>query len=671
MPAFLRMKNTALLGAILTIPITKPYCQQPIFSAGQVYDENRIGSRAYPLGNAALNQTHSYSSFWLNGSVPFERDGIVGLASTIHSDNQSEAFPAHRLNNWIQYEAPENLVGDRTGAWVEYFRFAGTNPSYFSMVSNNNRRNFFTSAFPFTSLFPPTLPRQFSSTTYSRGYSKVDFICPSACGTSNVSTYYFKIGGWNMSGFPSTAGKPSVRFPLPTGTLAKDIVNMEAVIHSDDNGNNLIVDKLDHIAKNYYTGGTEPLIIGKGGGIWFGNGCRPPYCASGTVPSSRIILFAGMTKANTNQEDRSSYRGANFQWNSSTPAAKIPYSSEAKNRGWVKIEFFNKTLPLVPYTFKSRSVAIGAWNMQTAHRMTPIPLSRFGISADRIVGMSTTIQSDPKNGESIDMPGWQLTDFTMHPMVTPPGFESNPTSGGGGVTLVRGGFVHAVSYRKHVGTGQLYNYYSKNHSLTSLNGATYNRGWVKLDYLAGSCEQGISGFNIQAIPGNHIGGCGNSASTFAFEASGSDVWNSADDFTFMSKSGSNNKDLIIRVDAQASSDGWARTGIMIRESKAPGARHASIFVTPSNGIRFTYRENNNQTTFHSGANSLKAPYFIRLQKSGTTFTAFARPNTSSNWTTIGTKSISNFANTNYFYGLAQTSKMTTLAKTTFSNQSGF
>ena len=667
MEPFSTWARVTLAGIFLAGTGARLFGQQPIYTAGKIYEETRIRATAYPLGNGPFNETGSFRAFWLNGTVPFGKDGFVGLATTIHSDSRAEAFPAHRMNAWPFGMDQLGQTGYRLGAWVEYFRFDGSDPHFLVNAANRNQETFFTRSFPRAISFT----RRFQSSTYNRGYSKVEYVCPGTCGTSNVSSYYFKIGSWNMS------DSASKRYPMPSSALlARDIVNMEAVIHSDGNDNEIIVDKLNHIAKPTIAGSTNPDLLGKGGNIWYGYGCMFKPCNHGNGGSARIVLFGG---AFSDVTPRSSYRGANFKWQGSDDASTLPYTSLSRNRGWVKMEFYDKAVPQTPYAIKSKALAIGDWDMHTQEFINPIPLSAFGISANRIVGMNTTIQSDPKNGASIDAPGWQLTDFNMHPWESPQQVEFHP-SGGGGVTLVRGGNLHVVSTKRAVNPTEKYNYYTTDHSLYKPNGGTYNRGWVKLDYLAGSCEQGPSGFKIIAVPGAMTGTCTGTSQPFNIEGAGRGFQQAAtDSFTFVYKQINDFQATItVRIEGRdANTLNDALSGVTFRTSLDANSPHASLLVSKAttNGLQWWSRPfagpgNTNPTKI----NAPSGAFWIRIKKSGGDCTAFYHTSSSTSAPSSGWSQFPNIRNisisSNFYVGLVvSNSTGLKLAKTTFRNVS--
>ena len=105
---------------------------------------------------------------------------------------------------------------------------------------------------------------------------------------------------------------------------------------------------------------------------------------------------------------------------------------------------------------------------------------------------------------------------------------------------------------------------------------------------------------------------------------------------------------------------------MIRESLAAGATEASIVVTPSNGAVFLYRTATSGTTDATFVAGIAAPYWVRLVRSGTSFTASLSPD-GTTWTTVGTQTIA--MGTTAYVGLAAVSRTSGLTTATFAGVS--
>ena len=145
------------------------------------------------------------------------------------------------------------------------------------------------------------------------------------------------------------------------------------------------------------------------------------------------------------------------------------------------------------------------------------------------------------------------------------------------------------------------------------------------------------------------GSAGVTNGVFTVNGSGDDIWNSADTFRFVYVTNSSDCTVIARVVSVSNSDGWAKAGIMARDSLDPGAANTLIAVTPGNGVIFQYRSSdgggcNNSTT--SGS----APYWVKLVRSGSTFTGYCSAN-GTTWTQVGSTTLTNIA----YIGLAVSS----------------
>jgi regulation of enolase protein 1 (concanavalin A-like superfamily) len=139
---------------------------------------------------------------------------------------------------------------------------------------------------------------------------------------------------------------------------------------------------------------------------------------------------------------------------------------------------------------------------------------------------------------------------------------------------------------------------------------------------------------------------------FTLVGSGADIWGSSDQFRFMYQSLSGNGTITAKVYSQTNSNSWAKAGVMIRETLNANSKHAMAILSPSNGVRFQYRASTGGSSTDVNGGSGTAPVWLRVTRSGNTFTAYRSSNGTS-WTQIGSRSIS--MATNVYVGLAVTS----------------
>ncbi len=125
---------------------------------------------------------------------------------------------------------------------------------------------------------------------------------------------------------------------------------------------------------------------------------------------------------------------------------------------------------------------------------------------------------------------------------------------------------------------------------------------------------------------------------FTVRGSGADIWGTADEFHWMHQPWNGDFEMTARVSTIDGRDVWTKAGLMVREGRQPGARHASLFVTPTTqkGIAFQRRPFANGASLHTSGPAMTAPAWIRLTRTGNVISAYASPvGTRGSWTLIG------------------------------------
>jgi hypothetical protein len=135
-------------------------------------------------------------------------------------------------------------------------------------------------------------------------------------------------------------------------------------------------------------------------------------------------------------------------------------------------------------------------------------------------------------------------------------------------------------------------------------------------------------------------------------AGGADIWDTADQFHFAYKQLSGVGSITARVVSITNTDVWAKAGVMIRESLAPGAVNIAMVVTPGSGVSFQRRITMDAGSEETTQTGITAPQWVRLSRSGNTFTGEYSAN-GSNWTTLGSVDIAMLPDT--YIGLCLTS----------------
>ncbi|HNS23060.1 MAG TPA: LamG domain-containing protein [Sedimentisphaerales bacterium] len=166
--------------------------------------------------------------------------------------------------------------------------------------------------------------------------------------------------------------------------------------------------------------------------------------------------------------------------------------------------------------------------------------------------------------------------------------------------------------------------------------------------------------------GNPVAYVETGANAFRISAAGTDIGGAADQCRFAYKTLTGNGSITARVESLAMTNGAAKAGVMIRQTLDADSKNASATVTPSSGIVFSYRVYVGDVTTQASASSLKAPYWVRLTRTGDLFKAEISPN-GTTWTVLGAEQSVSMMTTVYV-GLCVTShNATTPTVAEFSN----
>jgi len=122
---------------------------------------------------------------------------------------------------------------------------------------------------------------------------------------------------------------------------------------------------------------------------------------------------------------------------------------------------------------------------------------------------------------------------------------------------------------------------------------------------------------------------------FTVTGAGADIQNTSDAFQFEYVTASGNCTIIARVATLPNVNAWTKAGVMIRESLNANADNAFMGVTPGNGVTWQTRITNGGTTTFNNTMGLSAPYWVKVVRSGNTFTGYRSPD-GVNWTQQGT-----------------------------------
>lgn len=157
------------------------------------------------------------------------------------------------------------------------------------------------------------------------------------------------------------------------------------------------------------------------------------------------------------------------------------------------------------------------------------------------------------------------------------------------------------------------------------------------------------------------GATGSAGGVFTVVSSGSDIWSTSDAFRYTSQTLVGDGSIVARVATIENTAGWAKVGVMIRESTAANSRHAMVVVSPSNSVAMQYRSaTGGSSTSIAGPTGKAAPYWVRLVRTGNVFTGSVSAD-GATWSQVGSVTIS--MGSAALVGLSANSNITTRLNT--------
>jgi regulation of enolase protein 1 (concanavalin A-like superfamily) len=197
------------------------------------------------------------------------------------------------------------------------------------------------------------------------------------------------------------------------------------------------------------------------------------------------------------------------------------------------------------------------------------------------------------------------------------------------------------------------------HNKSSLCTATFDNVQIQ--------NSGSYVFTGQDIGSVGVAGSNSSnGGVYTVSGSGADCWGTVDAFHYAYEQMTGNGTITARVTSQTNTDGWAKAGVMMRNSLNASDAHASTYVTPGNGMACQWR-------IGSGSNSGGAtssggvPYWVRMTRAGNMFTGSVSSD-GVTWTQVGSQAITMYST--IYVGLVTCShNNSSLGTATFDNVS--
>jgi regulation of enolase protein 1 (concanavalin A-like superfamily) len=250
------------------------------------------------------------------------------------------------------------------------------------------------------------------------------------------------------------------------------------------------------------------------------------------------------------------------------------------------------------------------------------------------------------------------------------GFGGDPILGGSTAGHIDAPFVDTSTANS--GRQSLPVYYDNNGGFTDIDGQTsaprfseVEREFTGLDLMA----NGADTLSI-AFRGNAGAFAEDADGNITMSAAGADVWNNSDEFRYAYKTLSGDGSVTVKVNSLVETNVWAKAGVMIRASSAPGSEHGAMVMSAANGVQFVHRLMQGGTSIGAtqAAPVAAAPYWVRVTRTGNTLTAATSADgvTWGNYTATAADSVADIPlPANVLIGLAVTSHqsgVTTIAE---------
>ena len=127
----------------------------------------------------------------------------------------------------------------------------------------------------------------------------------------------------------------------------------------------------------------------------------------------------------------------------------------------------------------------------------------------------------------------------------------------------------------------------------------------------------------------------NVTDTWYVDGSGADIWTTADEFQYAYTPLNGDGEIIARITSITNTDQWAKSGVMMRDNLNANSKNIMMLKRGGAGLSYQWRSTDGGgSSFANGQAIPTFPVYVRLVRSGNSFTGFHSPDGIS-WTQLG------------------------------------
>ncbi|MDC0935202.1 Ig-like domain-containing protein [Pirellulales bacterium] len=128
---------------------------------------------------------------------------------------------------------------------------------------------------------------------------------------------------------------------------------------------------------------------------------------------------------------------------------------------------------------------------------------------------------------------------------------------------------------------------------------------------------------------------------YTINGSGTDIWNSSDEFHFLSVPRTGDTEIVARVGSVTDTNVWAKAGLMFRNGTDADAQYGFLLVRPDRQISFQWRDAPGISAQMDSSlfGGTELPKWLKLRRTGNALTSFYSTD-GANWIMIGTRTMS-------------------------------